>query len=45
VSIELLKENISSKNIFVSFRGQAIRIAPNVYNSKEDIEKLVSCFI
>jgi selenocysteine lyase/cysteine desulfurase len=45
LSIELLKEEISNKNIFVSFRGQAIRIAPNVYNTKEDIEKLVSCFI
>jgi len=45
VSIELLKEKISNKNIFVSYRGQAIRISPNVYNTKEDIEKLVSCFI
>lgn len=45
VSMKLLKEKISNKNIFVSFRGQAIRIAPNVYNTKEDIEKLVSCFI
>jgi selenocysteine lyase/cysteine desulfurase len=45
VSMKLLKENISNKNIFVSYRGQAIRIAPNVYNTKEDIEKLVSCFI
>ena len=45
VSMALLKEKISNKNIFVSYRGQAIRIAPNVYNTKEDIEKLVSCFI
>ena len=45
VSMKLLKENILNKNIFVSYRGQAIRIAPNVYNTKEDIEKLVSCFI
>lgn len=45
ISIELLKEKISNKNIFVSYRGQAIRIAPHVYSTKEDIEKLVSCFI
>ena len=45
VSVKLLKEKISNKNIFVSYRGQAIRISPNVYNTKEDIEKLVSCFI
>jgi selenocysteine lyase/cysteine desulfurase len=45
VSIGHLKEKISNKNIFVSYRGQAIRISPNVYNTKEDIEKLISCFI
>jgi selenocysteine lyase/cysteine desulfurase len=45
VSVKLLKEKISNKTIFVSYRGQAIRISPNVYNTKEDIEKLVSCFI
>jgi selenocysteine lyase/cysteine desulfurase len=44
-SMELLKKKISNKNIFVSYRGEAIRISPNVYNKKEDIEKLVSCFI
>jgi selenocysteine lyase/cysteine desulfurase len=45
VPMRVLKEKISEKNIFVSYRGQAIRISPNVYNTKEDIEKLVSCFI
>ena len=45
VSIEAMKKKISEKNIFVSYRGNAIRIAPNVYNTKEDIEKLISCFL
>jgi len=45
VSMKLVKENILNKNIFVSYCGHAIRIAPNIFNTKEDIEKLVSCFI
>ena len=45
VNIEILKKKISEKKIFVSYRGNAIRISPNVYNTKEDIEKLVSCFL
>ena len=44
-SMQVLKEKISEKNIFVSYRGNAIRISPNVYNTKEDIEKLISCFL
>lgn len=44
-SIARIKACLTSKNIFVSYRGNAIRVSPNVYNSKEDIEKLISCFI
>ena len=44
-NIEELKSLISGKNIFVSYRGQAIRVAPNVYNDAADLEKLLSCFI
>lgn len=44
-SIDSLKKAIQAKNIYVSYRGDAIRVSPNVYNSKEDIEKLISCFI
>ncbi len=43
--VEELKKNILAKNIYVSYRGDAIRVAPNIYNTKEEIEKLVSCFI
>ena len=45
MNIEEVKSNISAKNIWVSIRGNAIRVSPNVYNSSEDLEKLVSCFI
>jgi len=41
---EKLKERFSTNNIFVSFRGKAIRVAPNVYNSKADFDRFVACF-
>ncbi|MEM7185941.1 MAG: aminotransferase class V-fold PLP-dependent enzyme [Bacteroidota bacterium] len=40
-----IKEKLASKGIFVSYRGNAIRISPHVYNTKTDMEKLVSCFV
>lgn len=43
--MEAIKGKISTQNILVSVRGNAIRVSPNVYNSPEDLEKLVSCFI
>lgn len=45
VSLEDMKKKISNKNIFVSYRGNSIRISPNVYNTKEELETLVSCFL
>jgi len=44
-NIEELKKLLAGKNIFVSYRGQAIRVAPNVYNDVNDLEKLLSCFL
>ena len=44
LSIETIKSRLSEKNIFVSYRGNAIRVSPNVYNSAEEMELLVSCF-
>ena len=35
-----LKEKLDKERIFVSYRGDAIRISPNVYNTQEDLEKL-----
>lgn len=43
--MEVLKANISKAHIHVSYRGSAIRVSPNVYNERAEIEKLVSCFI
>ena len=33
---------LAQKKIFVSVRGESIRIAPHVYTSEEDIERLFS---
>ncbi|MFK7772552.1 MAG: aminotransferase class V-fold PLP-dependent enzyme [Saprospiraceae bacterium] len=39
-----LKNNFEKNNVKISQRGNAIRIAPHVYNTLEDFEKLVHCF-
>jgi len=44
ISIEKLKARFNEYKIFVSFRGKAIRVAPNVYNTKADFDRFVSCF-
>lgn len=41
---EKLNKAFVENKVFVSFRGSAIRIAPNVYNNEKDFEKLVNCF-
>jgi selenocysteine lyase/cysteine desulfurase len=35
-----LKQKLDERNIYVSVRGTAIRISPNVYNNEEDITAL-----
>ena len=42
--LDKLKTRFKENNIYVSFRGDAIRISPNVYNNEEDFDKLVACF-
>ena len=44
IKLDKLKSKFIENNIYVSFRGEAIRVSPNVYNNEEDFEKLVSCF-
>ena len=39
-----LSAALMEKQVYVSRRGNAVRVAPHVYNSEEDLEKLVSCF-
>lgn len=43
LDISLLKAKLKGDNIFISFRGNYIRISCHVYNTKEDFKKLVSC--
>lgn len=38
---ELLQNELQKNNVFVSLRGDFIRVAPSVYNTKEDIQALI----
>ncbi|MFK7935971.1 MAG: aminotransferase class V-fold PLP-dependent enzyme [Saprospiraceae bacterium] len=42
---ERLQEILKERQIWVSFRGDSIRIAPHVYNDAGDFGKLVACFV
>ncbi len=44
INLDKLKNEFSKSNVYVSYRGNAIRISPHVYNTKEDFNKLVQCF-
>jgi len=44
ISLAPLKEKLLQQNIFVSYRGAAIRVSCNVYNTKDDFTKLLDCF-
>jgi selenocysteine lyase/cysteine desulfurase len=41
---EKLKDELQRNHIFVSVRGEYIRVSPHVFNTKEDLQKLVNCF-
>jgi selenocysteine lyase/cysteine desulfurase len=41
ITTDKLKRNLDQRNIHISVRGSAIRISPNVYNDKMDIEALM----
>ena len=38
-----LPEILARERVFVSVRGSSIRVAPHVYNSTADAERLLSC--
>lgn len=42
IDVENLKIRLKQENIIVSFRGNAMRVSPNVYNTKEDLDKLIT---
>lgn len=41
MQMEKVKEALLKNKIYVSYRGDAIRVAPNVYNDEADLENLV----
>jgi selenocysteine lyase/cysteine desulfurase len=40
VSMQRLTEALSQQNVLVSVRGDAVRVSPNVYNDRNDMEAL-----
>jgi selenocysteine lyase/cysteine desulfurase len=44
IDLEKLKQEFTKNNIFVSFRGNAIRVSPHLYNTKSDFDKLIASF-
>ncbi len=40
---EALKKEFAKNQVHVSLRGDSIRVAPNVYNTTQDMEQLVNC--
>ncbi len=42
-NIPELKQRLIDNNVIVSFRATSIRVSPHVYNTVEDIEKLLNC--
>jgi len=44
MDVNRLKEEFENSKIFVSIRGEYIRVSPHVFNTKEDLQRLVNCF-
>ena len=45
IPIDLLKSKLSQANINVSVRGDAVRVSPHVYNTKEDMARLAEVLV
>jgi selenocysteine lyase/cysteine desulfurase len=39
-----LRDRLAADSIFLSVRGSAVRVAPNVYNTMEDVDRLLAAF-
>jgi selenocysteine lyase/cysteine desulfurase len=44
VEMERLQAEFKKRRVLVSTRGNAIRVAPNVYNMPDDFDNLLDCF-
>lgn len=42
--LQALKQSLIAEHVFVSFRGNSIRVSPNVYNEAKDFDVLLRCF-
>lgn len=45
LNVENLKSKLKEANIFISFRGNYIRLSCHLYNTKEDFKKLTDCIL
>lgn len=45
LDVETLRQRLTDRRISVSVRGAAVRISPHVYNTPEDMARLVDCLI
>jgi selenocysteine lyase/cysteine desulfurase len=45
LDIEKLKIKLKAEHIFISFRGNYIRLSCHLYNTKEDFKKLTNCIL
>ena len=45
LDIDKLKSKFKEENIFISFRGNYIRLSCHLYNTKEDFKKLTNCIL
>jgi len=45
VNINNLKQRLEDQKVYVSIRGNAIRVSPHVYNTENDIDKMISCML
>lgn len=43
IDIDALKAKLQENNIYISFRGDYIRLSCHLYNTKEDFRKLTDC--
>ena len=43
VDENLLKQQLDREQVYVSLRGDAVRIAPHLYNDRNDLKKLSDC--